>query len=253
MEVLRIASACGARPEEGTIRRPFRAPHHTVSPAGLVGGGNPPRAGEVTLAHGGVLFLDELGEFSRSALEALRQPLEDGFVTITRVRHSLSLPSRFLLVAASNPCPCGYGEDDPRCRCTPGASRRYRSRISGALADRIDLSLVVEQPSAESLSGEEGESSAAVRDRVIAAREVGRRRQGCPNAELSPAAVRRHARLTPRARADLAGGHRRMGLSGRGHDRVLRVARTIADLRGCERVGSEEITGALAFRRRGAE
>ena len=253
IEVLRIASACGLRPAEGAIRRPFRAPHHTVSPAGLVGGGNPPRAGEVTLAHGGVLFLDELGEFSRAALEALRQPLEDGVVTITRVRHSVSLPSRFLLVAASNPCPCGHGEDDPACRCTPGAARRYRNRISGALADRIDLSLTVEQPSAESLSGEEGESSAAVRDRVIIAREVARRRQGCPNAELSPAAVRRHARMTPRARADLARGHRQIGLSGRGHDRVLRLARTIADLQACERVGAEHIAGALAFRRRGAE
>jgi magnesium chelatase family protein len=253
LEVLRIASACALRPGAGGVRSPFRAPHHTISPAGLVGGGNPPRAGEVTLAHGGVLFLDELGEFARSALEALRQPLEDGHVEITRVRHSVSLPSRFLLVAASNPCPCGHGEDTPECRCSPGAARRYRNRISGALADRIDLALTVEQPSADALAGAEGESSEVVRDRVIAAREVARRRQGCPNAELGPAEIRRQARLTPRARAELAVGHRRMGLSGRGHDRVLRVARTVADLRSCDRVDADHVAAALSFRRRGAE
>jgi magnesium chelatase family protein len=253
LEVLRIASACGHRPGAGGVTRPFRAPHHTISPAGLVGGGNPPRAGEVTQAHGGVLFLDELGEFSRAALEALRQPLEDGTVTIARVRHSVSLPCRFLLVAASNPCPCGHGEGDQRCRCAPGAARRYRNRISGALADRIDLSLTVEQPSADALAGAEGESSEVVRNRVIAAREVARRRQGCPNAELGPAEIRRHARLTPPARGELALGHRRMGLSGRGHDRVLRVARTVADLHSCDRVDADHVAAALAFRRRGAE
>ena len=253
MEVLRIASVCGRRPEVGTVTRPFRAPHHTISPAGLVGGGNPPRAGEVTMAHGGVLFLDELGEFSRSALEALRQPLEDGSVRITRVRHSVSLPSRFLLIAASNPCPCGHGEDRPDCRCTPGAARRYRNRISGALADRIDLSLSVEQPSAEALSGREGEPSSEVRARVGAAREVARTRQGCSNAELGPAELRRFAGLRREARAELASGHRRMSLSGRGHDRVLRVARTVADLRGCDEVEADHVAAALAFRRRGAE
>ena len=251
IEVMRIASASG-RAAERAPARPFRAPHHTISAAGLVGGGSPPRPGEVTMAHRGVLFLDELGEFSRSALEALRQPLEDGSVRITRVRHSVSLPSRFLLVAASNPCPCGYGEDDPACQCTPGAARRYRSRISGALADRIDLSLTVEQPSADALSGSAGESSEAVRSRVMDAREVARLRQGSPNAELDPATVRRHARLTPRARAELAIGHRTMKLSGRAHDRVLRVARTVADLQGCERVGADQIATALTLRRRGA-
>jgi magnesium chelatase family protein len=205
------------------------------------------------MAHGGVLFLDELGEFSRPALEALRQPLEDGTVTITRVRHSVKLPSRFLLVAASNPCPCGHGEDDPRCRCSAGAARRYRNRISGALADRIDLSISVEQPSAAALGGGEGEASANVRARVTAAREVARRRQGCPNAELGPAEIRRHARLTREARGALASGHRAMGLSGRGYDRVLRVARTVADLRGSDCVDSEHVAAALVSRRRGAE
>ena len=253
IEVMRIASACGRVGPDRTVSRPFRAPHHTISPAGLVGGGTPPRAGEVTMAHRGVLFLDELGEFSRSALEALRQPLEDGSVTITRVRHSVNLPSRFLLVAASNPCPCGHGEDSPACRCSLGAARRYRNRISGALADRIDISLTVEQPSADALSGEPGEPSESVRSRVMAAREVADRRQSCPNSELDPAALRRHARLAPRARAELAAGHRMMKLSGRGHDRVLRVARTVADLRGCAEVEPDHVAAALAFRRRGAE
>jgi magnesium chelatase family protein len=252
VEVMRIASACG-RASAGLVRRPFRAPHHTISPAGLVGGGSPPRAGEVTLAHRGVLFLDELGEFSRIALEALRQPIEDGAVTITRVRHSVTLPSRFLLVAASNPCPCGRGEPDPECRCSPGEVRRYRNRISGALADRIDLALMVEQPSAEALAGETGEPSARVRARVRGARDVARRRQGCPNGELGPAALRRHVRMTREARAALASGHRRFGLSGRGYDRVLRVARTVADLRGEDSVDAEHVAAALSFRRRGAE
>jgi magnesium chelatase family protein len=253
MEILRIASACGARPESGPIGRPFRAPHHTISSAGLVGGGNPPRAGEVTMAHGGVLFLDELGEFSRSALEALRQPLEDGSVTIARVRHSVCLPSRFLLIAASNPCPCGHGEDRPECRCSPGQARRYRNRISGALADRIDLALTVEQPSADDLSGAAGEPSAHVRTRVAAAREFARRRQGCANAELGPAELRRHAKLGSEARAELIAGHRQLGLSGRGHDRVLRVARTVADLRGSDEVEADHVAAALSFRRRSAE
>lgn len=253
LDVMRIASACGRAASTHHTRRPFRAPHHTISPAGLVGGGSPPRPGEVTLAHRGVLFLDELGEFARGALEALRQPLEDGEVTITRARHSVCLPSRFLLVAASNPCPCGRGEDSADCECSPAAARRYRTRISGALADRIDISLAVEQPSADSLAGERGEGSEAVRERVVTARRRALERQGAPNAELDPAGARRHARLTSAARRELAAGHRAMGLSGRGHDRVLRVARTLADLRGCERVDHDAIAGALGFRRREAE
>jgi magnesium chelatase family protein len=253
IEVLRIASACGRRPTKGQVTRPFRAPHHTISPAGLVGGGNPPRAGEVTMAHRGVLFLDELGEFSRAALEALRQPLEDGSVTITRVGHSVSMPSRFLLVAASNPCPCGHGESESECRCTPGEARRYRNRISGALADRVDLSLTIEQPSADALAGPEGASSQEVRARVAAAREVAHRRQGCANSELGPTALRRQARFTRRARSELAAGYRRLGLSGRGYDRVLRVARTVADLRGSDEVDADHVATALTFRRRSAE
>lgn len=259
MEVLRIASACGQNGWHGRGRgphrahRPFRAPHHTISPAGLVGGGTPPRPGEVTLAHRGVLFLDELGEFSRNSLEALRQPLEDGEVTISRVRHSVRLPSRFVLIAASNPCPCGHGEDSPKCNCSALAAQRYRNRISGALADRIDISLSIEQPSSEALAGEPGEPSAVVRERVVRARQAAIARQGCANAELGPAALRLHVPLSKEARRELTSGHTKLGLSGRGHDRVRRVARTLADLGGREEVSAEDIDGALAFRRRSAK
>jgi magnesium chelatase family protein len=256
MEVLRIASACGQsgwNSNGGQAMRPFRAPHHTISPAGLVGGGTPPRAGEVTLAHRGVLFLDELGEFPRHSLEALRQPLEDGEVTISRVRHSVRLPSRFVLIAASNPCPCGHGEDSPKCSCLHSEAQRYRNRISGALADRIDISLSIEQPTPEALAGEADESSAAVRERVVRARDAALRRQGCANGELGPAALREHVPLSREARRELNAGHARLGLSGRGHDRVRRVARTLADLAGREEIAPEDIHGALAFRRRGGE
>ena len=257
MEVLRIASACGdngrsREPGPRRALRPFRAPHHTISATGLVGGGNPPRAGEVTLAHRGVLFLDELGEFSRPALEALRQPLEDGEVTIARVRHSVRLPSRFILVAASNPCPCGHGEDSEKCTCSPARAQRYRNRISGALADRIDISLSIEQPAAEALSGEPGESSASVRERVAAARKAALERQGCPNAELGPKQLREHAQLAADAQSALEAGHRRMGLSGRAHDRIRRVGRTLADLAGRSDVSAGDIHAALALRRRSA-
>jgi magnesium chelatase family protein len=187
------------------------------------------------------------------ALEALRQPLEDGEVTIARLRHSVRLPSRFVLVAASNPCPCGHGEDSPKCNCTPAQAQRYRNRISGALADRIDISLSIEQPSAQALSGEPGESSALVRERVSVARQVAIERQGCANGELGPKELREQVPLLPRAHDALISGHRTLGLSGRGHDRVRRVARTLADLAGRPDVTADDIHGALAFRRRSAE
>lgn len=253
IEVTRIASACGRPPPPGTLReRPFRAPHHTISAAGLVGGGNPPRPGEVTLAHGGVLFLDELGEFARPALEALRQPLEEGRITVTRVRHAIELPCRFQLVAASNPCPCGRGDPARGCTCSEAAARRYEQKLSGALADRIELTIRVEQPSAEALRSSPGEASAAVRERVLEARERAVRRHGArrPNAALTTAELRCACRPTDEAAELLAASHARLGLSGRGHERVLRVARTVADLFGRDRVGVDDVAEALTMRRR---
>lgn len=250
LEVLRVASACGGR-IDGFPRRPFRAPHHTISAPALVGGGSPPRAGEITLAHRGVLFLDELGEFDRSTLEALRQPLEEGRVSIARAQGRLELPSRFVLVAAANPCPCGRGERDGECSCTPFGVRRYVGKLSGALADRIDIVLGVDQPDADAMAGPAGETSAAVRERVVAARErQARRLGGRTNAEMTPAETHEHCELTAPAAALLAAGHARYGLSGRGHDRVARVARTIADLEGAERIEERHVGEALSLRRR---
>jgi magnesium chelatase family protein len=243
----RVASACGL-PVLGAIagRRPFRAPHHTISPAGLIGGGNPPRPGEVTLAHCGVLFLDELPEFSRNTLEAMRQPLEDGSVRIARARYALELPARFQLIAAANPCPCGRGPESGECRCDNGAIRAYESRLTGALADRIDISLVVAQPDLHEFTTT-GESSAAVRDRVLAARERQLRR-GLPANALCPVD---DIALSREAAALLEEAGTATGLSGRGRDRVLRVARTVADLAGSESVSAEDVAEALSLRRRG--
>jgi magnesium chelatase family protein len=256
MEVLRIASACGRPPgPEAPPARPFRAPHHTISTAGLVGGGSPPRPGEVTLSHRGVLFLDELGEFSREALEALRQPLEEGRVTIVRARHAIELPCRFMLVAASNPCPCGRGEESGECDCQPASTRRYRAKLSGALADRIDIAVTVERPSAEDMGAAPTSNSASVRDRVIAARERQEHRLGdgrC-NAEMSLAELHSSCRMDEEGAAMLVNGHTRLRLSGRGHDRVLRLSRTIADLAGCEEVSSDHVARALTLRRRGPD
>ena len=249
LEVARIASVAGRLNGTPTVSRPFRAPHHSISPAGLVGGGNPPRAGEATLAHRGVLFLDELGEFRRTVLEALRTPMEEGAVTITRAARSVELPCRFMLVAAANPCPCGCGEDDDRCRCTPLAVRRYQAKLSGALADRIDIWVGVGQPSAEAMEGDGEEGSDAVRERVDAARgrQSERLGPGHCNAELTPPQLRR-LDLDSEARNLLAEQHRQLGLSGRGHDRVLRVARTIADLAGAESIGAGQMGEALGLR-----
>ena len=250
LEVARIASACG-RLGAGLGGRPFRAPHHTISPGGLVGGGAPPRPGEATLAHRGVLFLDELCEFRRDSLEALRAPLESGEVWISRVSGRLALPCRFMLVAAANPCPCGRGEADPDCSCTPLAVQRYQGKLSGALADRIDILAAVRQPSAEEIGGGPGEASAAVRERVCVARERQERRLGpgrC-NAEMTPAEVRSCA-LEDAAAALLAELYARQRLSGRAHDRALRLAQTIADLAGSEAIGEPEMAQALQLRRR---
>ncbi|MGZ5307648.1 MAG: YifB family Mg chelatase-like AAA ATPase [Solirubrobacterales bacterium] len=255
LEATRIASACGRRAGGGLlVERPFRAPHHTISAPGLVGGGSAPRAGEVTLAHRGVLFLDELAEFSRNALEALRQPLEEGRVTIVRASRTISLPCRFMLIAAANPCPCGRGADSGECECPPHVVRAYRARLSGALADRIDITLPVEQPSSQAMAHEPGEASAPVRERALEARARAARRLGdgrC-NAEISAAETRRTCTLDPDAEAVLAAGRDKLGLSGRGWDRALRVARTIADLAGADRIEAPHVGEALGLRRRGS-
>jgi magnesium chelatase family protein len=254
LEVARIASSCGRLGEAGAGGRPFRAPHHTVSPAGLVGGGNPPSPGEATLAHRGVLFLDELCEFRRDTLEALRAPLETGWVAVARAGSWRHLPCRFMLVAAANPCPCGRGEDDPECSCAPLAVRRYQARLSGALADRIDVLAAIRQPSAEEIGGPPGETSATVRERVGGARERQEWRlgAGCCNAEMTPGEVRECA-LEATAASLLADAYSRRRLSGRAHDRVLRLAQTIADLAGSETIGREQMAQALQLRRRDQE
>jgi magnesium chelatase family protein len=253
LEVTRIAGACGERISSPlAVARPFRAPHHTISGVALVGGGSAPRPGEVTRAHRGVLFLDELGEFRRDALESLRQPLEQGWITVSRASRSISLPCRFTLIAASNPCPCGRGADSGECECHPGAVSRYRAKLSGALADRIDIQVPVDRPSADDLADSPGEPSAKVRERVLAARDrqAARLSGARCNAEMTPAELRESCGLESEAGSLLALGHERLGLSGRGWDRVIRVARTIADLEGSETVSETQMAEALNLRRR---
>jgi magnesium chelatase family protein len=254
LEVARIASACGRLGMTMPGGRPFRAPHHTISPAGLIGGASPPRPGEATLAHRGVLFLDELCEFRRDALEALRAPLEAGEVSIARASARRTMPCRFMLVAAANPCPCGRGEADPDCGCAPVAVQRYQGRLSGALADRIDILAAVRQPSAAEIGGGPGEPSADVRERVCAARARQERRLGLGrfNAEMTPGEARECA-LDPEAGALLAELYARRRLSGRAHDRALRLAQTLADLEGADSIGQEQMAQALQLRRRDRE
>jgi magnesium chelatase family protein len=251
IEVTRIAGVCG---ENGgpRIHRPFRSPHHTVSGRALVGGGAPPRPGEVTRAHRGVLFLDELGEFRRDALEALRVPLEEGSVTVARTSGTVSLPCRFMLVAASNPCPCGNGPESGECECHPGAVTRYLAKLSGALADRIDITHRVDPPPAEELIEEEVEDSATVRERVGRARRIQEERLGTgrANAEMTPAEVRRYCELDPEGQRTLEDAHRQLGLSARGWDRCLRLARTIADLAGESSIARDHVSEAINRRRR---
>lgn len=257
LECTRIHSVAGLLPPGRAIltTRPFRAPHHTVSDAGLIGGGSNPRPGEVSLAHGGVLFLDELPEFRRNVLEGMRQPLEDGVVTLSRAAISLTYPARFTLAAAMNPCPCGHFGDSTRpCRCEPAAVERYLGRVSGPLLDRIDLQLRVPAVSAAALSGEGSEEpSAAIRGRVEAARERQRARfRGLPgvhaNAHMGPRELRAHCRLEPAGEELLRAALARLGLSARAYHRVLKVARTIADLAGADRVGIPHVSEAIQYR-----
>jgi magnesium chelatase family protein len=252
IEITRIQSVVGMGDGRLAAERPFRAPHHTISPSGLVGGGSVPRPGEITLAHRGVLFMDELPEFARHALEALRQPLEEGRVWVTRGQRSLVFPSDFMLVAAANECPCA--RPDGHCRCSEVDRMRYARRLSGPLLDRIDL--VCHVPPAAPLElvgvGTGAESSDTVRARVIAARERQSTRLvldgvSC-NGSMDGRLTRAHVQPASEARDLLLDGHRRMSLTARGHDRVLRIARTIADLEGSDQLLTAHVAEALGYR-----
>jgi magnesium chelatase family protein len=232
--------------------RPFRSPHHSASGFAIVGGGGNPRPGEVSLAHRGVLFLDELPEFDRRVLEVLREPLESGRVTISRALRKSDFPARFQLVAAMNPCPCGYlGHYGGRCRCTPDQVARYRGRLSGPLLDRIDIHIDVPAvPQAELLALKPAEGSAVVRERVATARARQLARQGRPNVELGAKEVDRHCRADPTGETLLKQAISRLGLSARAYHRVLKLARTIADLAGVEAIAARHVAEAIGYRRR---
>jgi magnesium chelatase family protein len=260
LEVTAIHSVAGLLDATlvAVMRRPFRAPHHSISTAGLVGGGSTPRPGEVSLAHHGVLFLDELLEFPRSVLEALRQPMEDGTVSIARATASLRFPARFALVAAMNPCPCGHaGDPTHQCACAAAEVLRYRARLSGPLADRIDLHVPVPAVSLARLACREpGERSTAIRERVEFARHRQRQRYGTDTACNARAPGRwldAHGGVDPAARALLESAAERLHLSARAFHRVLRVARTIGDLEGSTIVKSAHVAEAIGYRPRGVE
>lgn len=255
LAVTRIHSLGGLRNSGPLItERPFRAPHHTISTAGLIGGGPVPRPGEVSLAHGGVLFLDELPEFRRDTLEVLRQPLEAGFVSIVRARARYDFPAHFALLAAMNPCPCGHlGDPRHQCRCPEPLVERYRSRISGPLLDRIDLHVEIPGTALRELRGPRGEDSATVAARVVVARQRQARRfvhgfANPVNAELTGESLRRHAALDSAGEKLLEVAFEKLGLSGRAWVRVLRVARTIADLAGRESIGAPHVAEAIQYR-----
>ena len=253
----KIHSVAGLLPAGGGLlsRRPFRAPHHTISTAGMAGGGSSPiRPGEVSLAHHGVLFLDELPEFRRETLEVMRQPMEDGAVTIARAARTVTFPSRFTLAAAFNPCPCGFFNDSRReCICSPQQISRYLAKISGPLLDRIDLQVEVAALTSEEISSvDSGESSAAIRQRVENARHIQRERFSRTsirsNAEMTTRHMRRFCELDPTSRRLLLSAIERRGLSARAHDRILTVARTISDLAACERIESAHVAEAVQYR-----
>lgn len=256
LEILGIHSAAGISLSEENrfFSRPFRSPHHTISDVGLIGGGSVPGPGEISLAHNGVLFLDEFPEFKRSALEVMRQPLEDGEVSISRAAGKITLPSRFMLVAAMNPCPCGYlGDKSRQCRCSPVQIQRYRSRLSGPLLDRIDIHVEAPALSIDELrTAAPGESSAVMRERIVAARAVQSRRFAgtslrC-NAQMSSKQLREVCALTSEQGLILQRAMERLGLSARAYDRVLKVARTIADLAGTPAIETAHLLEAINYR-----
>lgn len=257
IETTKIHSVAGLLTSEQSFlaTRPFRAPHHTISDAGLLGGTSHPVPGEVSLAHNGILFLDELPEFKRSTLEVMRQPLEDGNVTISRAAGKFTFPSRFMLVAAMNPCPCGYlGDPRRECRCSPGQIEKYRQRISGPLLDRIDLHVEVPAVDYRELKSESGgESSETIRQRVEEVREVQLARFAShpditTNAAMTPKLVREHCQLNPESDALLEQAMNELDFSARAHDRILKVARTLADLEGVPSIQSQHLLEAIQYR-----
>ena len=258
LETTKIQSVSGNLREGLVTDRPFRSPHHTVTPPGLVGGGTNPRPGEISLAHNGVLFLDELPEFSKTVTETLRQPMEDGKITVTRAAAKITYPSRFMLVCAMNPCRCGYyGSPDRKCSCTPQAIAKYLERVSGPLLDRIDIEIELPSVSYDDLAGKTptGEPSEKIRERVNRARSFADKRlaaagdpTGVLNAALPPEMMKKHCSLDDRASNLMREAFESLGLSARGHDRVLRVARTIADLDGSERITANHIAEAISYR-----
>lgn len=258
LETTKIHSVSG-RLRAGLITgRPFRSPHHTVSMPGLVGGGVYPRPGEISLAHNGVLFLDELPEFSKTVTEALRQPLEDGTVTVTRAVAKVTYPAKFMLVCAMNPCRCGYfGDSVRRCTCTPQSVAKYLEKVSGPLLDRIDIEIELPSVPYNDIAGKglRGEPSAAIRERVNAARAFTNERlraagdkEGILNANMPSEMMRRHCTMDSEASELMRDAFESLGLSARGHDRVLRVARTVADLDGAETINADHISEAIMYR-----
>jgi magnesium chelatase family protein len=258
LEITKIYSVAGELPAETALMasRPFRSPHHTASGAALVGGGAWPRPGEISLAHRGVLFLDEFGEFPRQILENLRQPLEDGVINISRAAGNLKFPAKFILVAAMNPCPCGfYGDKERQCSCAPGQVLNYRKRISGPIIDRIDIHIEVPRLKFEKLSAEEeGEKSEDIKKRIETARKIQRERfkdtSFLTNSEMDSEAVKQFCEFDESSRRLLHGAVEQMHLSARAYFRILKLARTIADLAGEEKILTSHIAEALQYRPR---
>ena len=257
LETTKIHSVAGLIGRNATLvrTRPFRSPHHTISDAGLVGGGTYPQPGEISLAHNGVLFLDELPEFKRTVLEVMRQPMEDRIVTISRAKMTVDFPASFMLVAAMNPCPCGYyNHPDKECTCKPGMVQQYLNRISGPLMDRIDLHVEVVPVAYKDLSDKQrGESSAAVRERVVKARKIQEERYAAyptihANAQMTSHLIQRYCDLDDSCRDMLKNAMNRLGLSARAYDRILKVSRTIADLDASDSIKPEHLAEAINYR-----
>lgn len=256
LEITKIYSVAGLTSEENPIiaKRPFRIPHHTITPVSLVGGGRYPRPGEISLAHLGVLFLDELPEFNRNALEALRVPLEDRKVTISRLNTSITYPCEFMLIASMNPCPCGYyGSKEKQCSCRPEQIKKYRSRVSGPLLDRIDIHIEVTSiPYSQLEQKQKTENSEEIRNRVNHARRIQLERYReypiFSNSELSPQLIEKFCKLDSKGKQILELAFDKLGLSARAYNRILKVARTIADLEGAERIHENHLAEAIQYR-----